>query len=267
MLFAASKGTSVRRRIPSSMRLLLLAAMVGCTSETRVVLEMERALILSNVAIAAELVTTEILVRSRAEPSPPPEKTQPLRHGESCGCPCIERIDAGGITVTTLDYPGTGCVPTSGLVPTTLSGHAVLEDDGATAEVTLGALTLGRVHAIEGSIGGAPLTGGGTSQVVADLQLADHSIQLDCAIVWDPDRTVRLDGIVTIDGEALGLDDMAIPVDDIAPPCPSPTTGVATLRGSPPVTVTFGADATADVRRRNRVSAGVDLCGYRSELL
>lgn len=239
---------------------LLLPWLVACESEQVVVAEMERGLRATNDAIQASLVTAELFGQVLA----PPDTT--LRHATNCGCPCSEK--AGNLPfVLTLDYAPEGCLPDSGLLPVVVSGHAVLDWDGASAGVTFDLLTVSGLP-----ISGAPEVEVGASgaettlRATGPLTVGGTQVELDQELVIDADG-LSIDGTAVVDGqEPLALEGVRIPWEGLAPPCPAPTDGTATLRADPEVLIRLGrpGDGVVTVERRSRVSEQTDLCTYRA---
>ena len=239
----------------------------GCASEALVAQDMERALRLSHVALASQLVATEVISHTLDEPTSP-RTTTDLRHGESCGCPCIERDQEAPPFTTRLDYPGTGCVPTSGLVPSLLAGHADLAFDGETVEVAFDELTVRRIHVVEGRFGGSVPGPDDALRVLGPWRLGSHDVELDTVTEYRPGIGLTMGGEAVVDGERIELVSVDLPWDEIPPPCPSPVAGEARLATTPPVVVHFAqpGGGRVTVERGQRVSENVEYCAYRTDL-
>ncbi|MBX2798579.1 MAG: hypothetical protein KTR31_12935 [Myxococcales bacterium] len=249
----------------SSIVACLCALLTGCANEAQIVADMEQALFDSQAAVAVQLLATEMIAHTFDEPSDTPTTT--LRHGESCGCPCIERIGDEPPYILTLDYPDGGCVPLTGLVPGSLSGHAVLEYDGSMASVTFDGLEVGLGNVLTGTVQGGP-PGEAMFPVRADMTAGDYAVTLNTETGLSEATGLFVDGTATVDEAEVQLSAIDLPWDEIPPPCPSPASGQATRLGGPDVTVDFAdpGNGRVTVARRSRVSDAVDYCGYRTSL-
>jgi hypothetical protein len=255
---------------------LLLAA--GCESQAVVAADMERALRDSNDALLGALVAAELLTHVYDEPD-----TTGLRHDTgTCGCPCVSKL--GDVPfVMTLDYPTTGCVPDSGLVPTAISGHAVVDvdQDGECRATPDQTFELGLEHGVAGNLEGEVH---GTSEdqdlvAVGELAIGPTTMAVDLALHLDPSG-IQLEGEVTVtpapkDQEVrpIVLDQVTLPWDAVGFPCPRPTAGTATLvhdkneRKNTVVRFAEPGGGTVTVERDGRISEPSDYCRYVSELL
>ena len=242
-----------------------LVALGGCASEATVVQDMEETLRATQVVVAAQLVATELLVQALADPEPEPG----LRHGDGCGCPCIERIGEGAPLVVEVDYPNTGCLPTSGLIPNTLSGHAVLTYDGDNVTVGFDALALGGGHPVAGTLNGEPALDGSSFGVDADLTMGTHTVALATETVLNVDDQLTIGGSATVEGASFEVRGVQLPWAKLAPPCPTPVGGTVERQSSPRVDVDFASpgDGSVTVHRRRRASDAVDYCAYRVDLM
>ncbi len=234
---------------------LLLAA--GCgESDAEVAAAMELALRDAHVAIAGALVADEALVHAHETPD-----TQ-LRHGtDECGCPCTERTGSPPSTfVLTLDYHEEACVPESGLLPSPLSGRAVLTGSGTAVDATLDAMVLGYEHALAGRIEGDVAPATLALDAAGTLSLGERALALDLSATHDA-AGVTFDGEVEADGALVRLGAVALAPDAFAA-CPTPTAGtlVVTREGEEEVTVDLAAPMS--VTRDGRISESVRWCAY-----
>ena len=240
----------------------VLFFLVGCESEETVVSEMEQALYDSQTALAVQLLSTELLSHTLSEPT----STTLYRH-DPAACPGIERSGESPPFVLTLDYGDSGCVPESGLVPSSMSGHAVLEYDGARADVTFDVFEVGLGNEVSGSLSGILSDDGAQIQLEADLTAGGYAVTLDTTTVLG--ERVQLEGVATVSaGIPLTLESLELPWERIAPPCPAPEAGHTHLTATTDVEVDFAAPGGGfvTVTRKGRVSESVDVCGYRSSL-
>ncbi len=163
-------------------------SLAGCSGGTDPAAEMQRAIRGAEHALDASLLGTEILWWSDA----PPTVTQ--RHGETCGCPCRERVGSGGSELVLLDYALDGCVPDSGLLPDELLGHITLVADGT------GRLAMADALAWEGA------DGSGRSALTTDVtgRWRGDVLTLAGSVVWNG-TWADMDLRVTRDDEAILL--------------------------------------------------------------
>jgi len=244
---------------------IALTGLVACGVDDDVVAEMERSLYASQGAIAAELIAAEVLLNTHTAPD------DVLRHGDSCGCPCIERDAATAPYTVSLDYADTGCLPLSGLIPSLLSGHAAVDWDGSLATVTFDGLEVGLDYPVSGTLSGSPASDGSAVQLEGDLVLGDWQATLDTRATLHDDA-ILLDGTVEVGGTHTGVvtfEAMSLRWRDIAPPCPAPVAGASVLTGAQhAVRVDYAdpGDGYVTVTRGNRHSDGVDFCAYRTAL-
>jgi hypothetical protein len=246
--------------------LLLFPLLAACGEDEELVIsEMERALRGANAAMVAELVTLELLDYTFEDPD------NQLRHGELCGCPCVDRVGAPPDPyVLTLEYDA-GCLPQSSLLPSVLSGTAVLDWDGTTAHVTLPDLVLGLEHEVRGTIDAA-ITDGVPRRVEATASLTIGDLTVDHLTTVDlSDDDIVFDGTISTElAEAADLSLAAVRLmrSDIGGACPDPTSGTATLAADPEVVLDFGTPGGGFVllTRDNRTSEKVDFCQYQTDL-
>ena len=242
--------------------------LAGC-SDQKVVDEMERALTASNLAIAHGLVASEILSHTHDVPD------STLRHpgGTSFGCPGV--IDKQGPEdnfFLTLDYAATGCVPDSALVPAPLSGHAGLQWSGTVTTVSWDGLAV-EDGVVSGTLSGSVEIAGSDALMgpTGTLTIGPSTTDLSLDVVFSTDG-ITFDGEVVVQDEEpdpLALEAVVLEPTDIRLPCPTPSSGIATLDGDgKEVAVDFAApgDGLVTVERGNRTSESVDLCAYRSAI-
>jgi hypothetical protein len=257
------------------LRTSLLLLLVACESEEQVAADMERALSESNTALLGALLASESLAHVYDEPD------TTARHGEPlCGCPCIERVGLEAPFLLTLDYAETGCVPETGLLPTVLSGHAVVEFDGAECQVTWGGLMFALEHPISGELGGGVSSDGRALSPRGELTIGPTTMSLDIEVQLDLESGVTLDGSVTLSHSSSEKDweprqilfeGVHLTYQDLQPPCPAPSEGTVTQvheRDKKSSIIHFGAagEGFVTVERDGRVSQPTDWCGYTSEL-
>lgn len=259
--------------------MLLLSSLVGCESDAEIAADMERSLRDANAGLVPALVMAEVFHQIDV----PPDRTS--RHGtESCGCPCSDKIGVSLPYVLTLDYNVNGCVPDSGLVPTALTGHVVLDFDGADCNATWDGLLVALEHEVGGEITGnvgvsAVTSSSGIEPGVFDprgaLTIGPWSGDLDLHIEIGADA-VYLDGSVTADDpedpRAMQYDGVRLPLASIAGRCPTPDQGLATLvnpdkeQRSAVVRFAEPGNGEVTVQRDDRISEATDWCAYASEL-
>jgi hypothetical protein len=251
-------------RLPFRTSLLLL---VACESEKQVAADMERALSESNTALLGVLVASESLSHVYDEPD------TTARHGEPlCGCPCIERVGLEPPWLLTLDYAEEGCVPETGLLPTVLSGHAVVEFDGAECQVSWGELMFALEHPVSGELGGAVSSDGRSLSPQGELTVGDQTLTLALDVRLDLESGLTLDGEVTVahpEPRMLVFEGVHLDYQDLQPPCPTPSAGSITQvheREKKSSVLQFSGDGLVTVERDGRVSQPTDWCGYTSEL-
>jgi hypothetical protein len=246
-------------------------ALVGCESNDTVVAEMERAISASNVGIATALVATEILGHTHD----PPDTL--LRHplGTTYGCPGV--LDFAGTNdnfSVTLDYATGGCAPDTGLVPTLIAGHAGLQWDGTRSNATFDQLVVDLDNAVTGTLAGPVeiLADALSVEPSGTLTVGPSTVELDLHVVVDATR-VTIDGDATVvdDDAPITFDGVVVLRTDIAPPCPTPNEGVATLAGDKKDVIVRLAEPSVGMvtaERGNRVSEAADLCSaaYVSDL-
>jgi hypothetical protein len=243
---------------------LSLLAVSGCESEEQVAAEMELALQDANEVLVEALLSAEILGQ-------PLEPAGTLRHGSACGCPCLEQIGVALPTITQLDYDLAACVPTSGLLPTLLAGHAVVEFDGAEADVTWDSLLVGLDQPVTGSLfGGVELGDPAVLSPQGELAVGERQSALDLRLTLEGDG-LRLSGQVTVAAEeprVLELRDLVLSGQDLAGACPRPSAGTAALlhpkRERKDSVVRFLPDGQVLVERDGRESQPTDWCAYAS---
>lgn len=262
--------------------LLPLALLPTLACGPSVAEEMERALQLSNDAIAVSLLASEgaawiDVTRTGFNASWPSELG--VRHDPPGDCPKISRDPSVGEPFT-MDATYTGCVSGSRLTPTILQG--VLGIDGTIDDVVLDFSALAvnyrtptgdpleavhrggdRVYAIDGAISFAkdPLL----AALDAELHITvDHT---------EVDEVAFAGHVLLEDATGAGridLDRVVIALDDIPGECAVPYTGSARMEGKPEIEVDF-TDANADgkvlVRRRSRESTPTRLCSFASDVL
>ena len=250
------------------MRFVFALAIVACEPEDLIVYEMEQALYDSQTAVALQLVGTELISHAFDETDTGTTSSTYRHDGGSC-CPCTDRAGEAPPYILTLDYDEGGCVPDSGLIPSSLAGHAIVEFDGTTAEVTFDGLEVGIDNLITGSLSGTPSPDLTQIDVVASMEASGYAADLTATTLIDPDVRIEIDGeAVVTDARPLTLAGLQIPWERIAPPCPTPEAGHATLEAESTVDVDF-ADPGAGfvtVSRKKRVSESVEYCGYRTSL-
>lgn len=221
--------------------------------------DMALALADSRTGVAAALVSAELL----AHVFDPPRA---LRHGgdTTCGslCPCVQQEGLALPVSLTLDYAPEGCVPDSGLVPAPLAGHVTWVFDGAeVGHAVFDGLTLA----------GAPVGGDFGGAVAPTFVRPSGRISVGGAS-FDLDLDVTLDADVAFGGQigAITFDDVSLPWDAIALPCPEPSAGVArwALDGARPSEVRFGdpGDGYVTVARGPWTSAPARWCDFGSSL-
>jgi hypothetical protein len=263
-------------RLP--LRTSLLLTLAACESEQQVAEDMERALSESNTALLGALLASESLAHVYDEPD------TTARHGEPlCGCPCIERVGLEPPWLLTLDYAETGCVPETGLLPTALSGHAVVEFDGSECQVTWGGLLFALEHPVSGELGGGVSSDGRALSPRGELTVgAENSSSATFSLDLEVQLDVQdgLEGGLTLDGEVtvahaeprqILFEGVHLTYTDLQPPCPTPSAGSVTQvheREKKSSTIRFGGagDGFVTVERDGRVSQPTDWCGYTSQL-
>lgn len=168
--------------------MLVAVGLAGCSGHTDPASEMQKAIRGAEHALDASLLATEFLWWSDA----PPTVTQ--RHGETCGCPCRERIGSGDSELVLLDYALDGCVPDSGLLPDELLGHVTLVGDG------MGRLAMPDALEWEGA------AGSGRSEVTTNVSGTWRGEVLTMAgsVVWN-ETWADMELRVTRDEEAIQL--------------------------------------------------------------
>jgi hypothetical protein len=246
-------------------------ALVGCESEQEVAADMERALREANVAVLGALVSAELLTHVYDEPD------LQGRHGyDVCGCPCTERFGTSAPYILTLDYNPSGCVPESGLLPTAMAGHAIVDFDGTDSNLSWDGLQFALEHPVDGELEGkvTPSDERVAIEALGTVTIGDEQITVDLDVSID-EAGVTLDGVATVasaDPRPLSFRDVVLEWDDISPPCPAPGVGTATLenpdRKSKDVIVDFArpGDGFVEVTRDGRVSESADWCAYTSDL-
>lgn len=246
-------------------------ALVGCESDEEVAADMERSLREANVALVGVLVSAEMLTHVYDEPD------RQLRHGyDVCGCPCTEKFGTDAPYILTLDYNPSGCVPESGLLPTAMAGHAVVDFDGSECNVSWDGLKFALEHDVDGDLQGTVSDAGGTIDITADgsVSIGSETITVDLEMAVDS-AGITIDGTATVasdDPRTIELRSVALTFDDIAPPCPAPGSGTATLvnpdREKKNVVIAFAepGDGFVGVTRDDRVSEAADWCAYASDL-
>lgn len=246
-------------------------------------LDMERSLLDSSTALVGALLATEILVHVDDAPDSGEGtslRRKPYRHGgPSCGCPCIERADGPPPYIVTLDYDVFGCVPESGLLPTLLTGHAIVEFDGTDARVTWDGLQFSTdSHGVFGELEGSVSSGAGALppgelQAQGELTIGPETQKLTLQAQLD-EVGLTLDGEVQLahdEPRPILFEGVKLPYERMGLPCPTPVAGTATQvheRERKSSVVRFGepGEGTVTVERQDRISQPTDWCGYRSEL-
>lgn len=252
---------------------VLVSVLVACESEEEIAAEMERALRDGNTALVGVLLAAETLSHVHE-----PTATTARHDPDACGsCPCLTRTGlATGPFTLELDYGDSGCLPTSGLVPTALSGHATLSWDGTTATATWNGLLFGLDEPVAGSLSGEVEDDGTTVRLSATGEPAIGAQSFDLDVDLEILGEVRIDGTVVVPGRPasrLAFDDATIPLDAIGAPCPTPAAGMVRLENpedtDKDVVVDFAkpGDGNVTVVRDDRVSEAVDWCAFRSELM
>ena len=248
-----------------------LLFLFGCESEALIASEMEQVLFDGQAVVSTQLIALEVLSHTFDE-STVGTTTGTLRHGSSCGCPCIERIGDTPPYILNLDYGTQGCLPLSGLLPGSLAGHVVLEHDGRITSATFDGLQLGLEHEIGGTLEGT--VNPDVSEIVLSnpqLEASHYQVSLDTTTTIDADAGLRIDGAASVAGDSpseLTAEGVELPWDEIPPPCPSPSGGRMTLSAKAEVSVDFGdpGDGLVTVVRKGRISQPTELCGYRTDL-
>ena len=266
-------------RTPKPALFLSLLPLIACESGERVALDMERALVETNTAIVGALLASEVLTHVYEDPD------TTLRHtGSTCGCPCIQRIGDFTPYILTLDYPIGGCVPQSRLLPTALTGHAVVEFDGAEGRVTWDSLLFALEHEVTGEMMGEVSPDGSLVSPRGALTIGDQTMEIAVDALVDPSEG----GGITFDGEvttaphtsagdepgevrAVVFEALSLPYSALSPPCPRPASGSATHvheREKKSALIQFDepGDGFVTVQRDDRVSEPADFCAYASEL-
>jgi hypothetical protein len=246
-------------------------ALTGCVSEEFVAAEMERALEATNVALAAGLVAAEVLSHVHDTPD------TLLRHpgGEAFGCPGVQDWAgaADNFAVTLVYGDLIGCIPDSALVPTLISGHAGLQWSGTEATVTWDQMHVDVDVPVSGPLRGPVQVLGAAADVdleaLGTLTVGPSTVDLALGagitaegITFDGDATVQ-DGTP----DPLHFESVFVLQGDIAPPCPTPSSGVVRLDGDGEEVVIDFADpggGLVRVQRGRKSSESVDLCAYRS---
>lgn len=252
------------------MRTWPLLLLIGCESEALIAAEMEQVLFDGQAVIATQLVALEVLSHAFDETTIG-TTTGTQRHGSSCGCPCTERVGDTPPYIVSLDYDELGCLPLSGLLPSNMAGHVVLEHDGQTTSATFDGLQLGLTHQIEGTLEGT--VSPDVSEIIisnAQIEAGSYTVSLDTTTTIDDDG-LQLHGGAQVAGEApapIEITDLQLPWDEIPPPCPSPSSGRMRLSASTEVEVDFASpgDGLVTVTRKGRISQPTDFCGYRTDL-
>ncbi len=231
--------------------------------------EMERALRTAHHGMAVQLLTLELAGHIFDEPD------NQLRHGTSCGCPCLDRTGAPPEPYTlALEYGQPGCLPQSAVLPAVLGGVAHVAWEPDRADVTFDGLELDLEHAVGGAMSATVRQEGDQLIVEAtgDLEIGPFSTSHDTRIVYSP-TTVSVDGGVAVDDGQQSSDltwsELVLPTAEIGGDCPAPQAGTAMLTGHPNVQIDFanpGAGAVL-LTRGTRVSEPILYCGYDTELL
>ncbi|MEQ1504796.1 MAG: hypothetical protein ABMB14_21345 [Myxococcota bacterium] len=240
--------------------------LAGCVSDAEIAAEMERALGDASEAMVEVLVSTEVLDQVD---DPPDVTLRDVRHGgDACGCPCTERLGGGIPYVLTLDYSQYGCVPASGLVPSAITGHAVLDYDGQDCRVTWDGLQLSLEHDVTGELGGE--VSGGVVAAAGDLAIGPRDAGIDLSVEVGEDG-LTIDGEVTASGadpRPIRFEGVNLPRSAVAGRCPTPDAGTATLVDADhpdrSAVIRFGPGGAVTVERGDRVSEDTDWCSYAS---
>ncbi|MEZ4241223.1 MAG: hypothetical protein R3F59_34700 [Myxococcota bacterium] len=253
----------------------MLSLLAGCESEAEIAAEMERSLVDANQGLVGVLVATEVMHLVDATPS------TTVRHSTTgCGCPCVAKVGDTPPYIVTLDYPTFGCIPDSGLIPTSLAGHTVLDADGATCDVTWDGLLLALEHEVTGD-----LQGEASADHVApkgELTVGPWTATLDLDVAIAPDA-LTIDGDVTStrkgddEPRTVSYRGVRLPRETILGQCPAPDDGTAALhhpgwpdkgKEAKDVVVKFAqpGGGSVTVERDDRVSEPTDWCGYTSSL-
>ncbi len=243
---------------------------LACAPDVDVASEMQRSIRGSEHALDATLLATELFWWAEAEP------TVTLRHGETCGCPCRERVGAGQTPysgtgpvtadVLLLDYALDGCVPDSGLVPDELLGHVALYG-GRTAYEPLPD-DLEWEPAVEAR-------GDGRSPIATDVvgRWEGDELTLEGSLVWNgvwaelAVTAVRGEDGLTLAGKVVGpdawvtLDAVEVGWGDMRGRCPRATAG-AFLVNAPrePVRLDAATDGRITASWRGEISQPTDPC-------
>ena len=267
--------------------LLVLLPSVACGPS--VAEEMERALRLSNDAIALGLLAAEGAAWIDATEPPTPTRgsfdatwdSEPgsARHAPAGDCPKIDREpDEGEPFTVTAAY--TGCVSGSRLTPTVLQGALVITGTYDDADIDFSGLTVNTRIPTVGALRAQRRGSGRTYDIDGDVVFEGNDLldaltgELHLSIDHNTETTVGIGGFALLDsklGEArVDLDNVVIHLDDVAGECAVPMKGSALVDASPDIEVDFSGandDGKVLVRRRSRESTPTRLCSFASDVL
>jgi hypothetical protein len=216
---------------------------------------MQRAIRGSEQALETVLLGSELLWWADAPP------TVTLRHGETCGCPCRERIGSGEIVL--LDYALDGCVPDSGLVPDELLGHVTLTEHPTGHLAVPDGLEWERVSDSARTAVATDLAGGWKEDrltLAGSLLWNDTWAELDVRVARSADG-VEVAGTVRGSEAWVDLDAVQLRFADLRGRCPRATAGtIRVWAPGEPVRLTPAADGRVVASWKGESSLPTDPC-------
>lgn len=146
------------------------------------------------------------------------------RHENTCGCPCSEAIGTDTSFVNELDYAAPSCIPWSGVLPATTTGHVWLDMQDDQLHVDRVQASVGGDPA-SASIDGRVLSANGSVSLVGTVDVGDIAVQLDIDLRVDGSDFV-IDGTYAM-SEVFTVSDLRLRRDQTEADdgCPFPSAG------------------------------------------
>lgn len=247
-----------------------LCATFGCVEEERIAEEMRNALVSANEAVAVSIVAVE---PGAYVVDPLAQLEDGYRHPSSI-CPSNEHDTSDPVTFQAeLDYGLVGCVPRSGLVPTSVAGVGAIAVSGSEWDAAYAGLSLASANPVVG-------VSAGTVQIVGDEERLDFAGELridhedgrQLPATYEIFAQLGLDGVslgghLLVSGIPVTLSELVLPFRGIRGDCPTPVSGLATVTGpSTELVVDFSdpGDGRVVVTRGVRTSDPTGWCNFES---
>ena len=260
----------------------LAAALIltGC-SKTDVAAEMEASLESTNHAIGIALIVADIASYHLDSPAEIPTGATSgdtgdtgvldvRRHGEIGPCPGLFALSDDLIEI---DF-GTGCLPSSGLMPVVVAGATLVERRGDNFDGEFDTYAINLSHFITGSMTGTTTGVEGDLDISATFEIAatdgESELTASGSVTADfaNDEVVLNGEVILEDGGRVKqtLKNVRLKLSDIPGECPEPASGKATAHRDTEAVVDYGrpGGGQVTVALGNRTSDDVRLCAFDS---